>query len=219
MFFDVLCLALLAWMSFRVADEGAWGAVMVLCSVLLAGLLAMNIFEPLAEWLAMEISASEAWQARWDVISLLGVFALGVFGFRILTERLAPARMPLPQLAEWPLRWLAGTAAAYAALAILMTSLHVAPLPRLVSAEGVHEVVGFEPEREQFFGLAPDRQWLALNHWLSQHALNRGDARRLFDGPIYQSGGQTARWPSFPIRYADRRERLTRSRIAEQGAE
>ena len=216
MVFDVLCLLLLAWVSFRVSEEGAWGAAIVFFTVLLAGLCAMNLFEPLAEWLAIHLSAEEAWQARWDVVSLLGLFGVGVFALRIVTERLAPARMPLPQLAEWPIRWLAGISAGYLTLAVLITSLHVAPLPRVVTKEDVLEVAGFQAEREQFFGLAPDRQWLEFNHWLSRNALNRGDMNRLFDGPIYRSGGKIGRWPSFPIRYADRRERLTRSRMVSE---
>lgn len=212
MFLDLICLAVVAWVSLRVSDEGAWGAVIVFFSVLFAGLFAMNIFEPLAEWLAIRVSDSESWQSRWDVISLLGLFSVAVFVLRIVTERLAPARMPIPQLLEPPIRWTAGIATGYVTLAVLLTSLHVAPLPRVVTKDEVLEIAGFQAEREPFFGLGPDRQWLRFNHWMSQHALNRGDSRRLFDGPIYRSGGESGRWPSFPIRYADRRERLTRSR-------
>jgi hypothetical protein len=213
MFFDLVCLAMVCWVSFRVSDEGAWGAAMVFFTVLFSGLIAMNTFEPLAEWLAIQVSDSETWQSRWDVISLLGLFGASVFIMRVVTERLAPARMPIPQLAEFPLRWLAAIATASVTLGVLLTSLHIAPLPRVVTKDEILEVAGFQPEREQFFGLAPDRQWLEFNQWLSQQALNRGDSSRLFDGPIYRSGGQSGRWPSFPIRYADRRERLTRSRL------
>lgn len=213
MFLDLVGLAVVAWVSFRVSDEGAWGAVIVFFSVLFAGLFAMNTFEPLAEWLAIRVSDSQSWQLRWDVISLLGLFGGAVFALRVLTERWAPARMPIPQFAEWPVRWLAGVATGYLTFAILLTALHVAPLPRVVTADNVLEVAGFEAEGQQFFGLAPDRQWLRFNHWMSQHALNRGDSYRLFDGPIYRSGGEEGRWPSFPLRYADRRERLTRSRM------
>ena len=121
--------------------------------------------------------------------------------------------MPVPQFLEIPIQYLAGAATGYLTLCILLVSLHVAPLPRVVTGEEVREIAGFEAERSQFFGLGPDRQWLAFNQWLSQHALNRGNAERLFDGPIYSSAGESGIWPSFPIRYADRRERITRSRM------
>ena len=163
--------------------------------------------------LEQKISSAEAWRFRWDVISLVGLFAGGVFVLRIVAERLAPASIPIPWPAEILLRWLAGAAAGYLTVAMLLTAVHVAPLPRLVTGEEVIEVGGFQAERPQFFGLGPARQWLSFNQWVSQNALNRGNSRRLFDGPIYYSGGDTGRWPSFPIRYAARREAVTRARL------
>lgn len=213
MLLDLILLAILVWVALRVASEGAWGAVLVFFCVLFAGLFAMNAFEPLAEWLGIHVSAEAEWQFRWDVISLLGLFALLVFGLRVISERLAPARIPLPQLFDVPLRYLAGAATGYLTICVLLVSLHVAPLPRIVTGEEVIETLGFEAEKPQFFGLGPDRQWLGLNMWLSEQALNRGGAGRLFDGPIYHAARERGLWPSLPIRYADRRERMTRARM------
>ncbi len=214
---DLVFLAILVWVAIRVAAEEAWGAAVVCLSVLFAGLFAMNLFEPLAELLEQKISSDETWRFRWDVIALVGLFAGGVFVLRIVTERLAPANIPIPRPAEIGIRWLAGGVAGYLTVAILLTAVHVAPLPRLVTGQEVIEVPGFEAERPQFFGLGPARQWLSFNQWVSQNALNRGDSRRLFDGPIYYSGGDTGRWPSFPIRYAARREAVTRARLGWAG--
>lgn len=212
MLIDLLCLALLIWVAFCVAAEGAWGSVILLLSVAFSGLFAMNLFEPLAELLEQNVSDSEPWRFRWDFISLIGVFILAVFVLRGITDRLAPASMPLPWLLEQLIRWTAGIATGYLTMAILLTAWHTAPLPRSVSGSEVVEPLGFQAEREMVFGLAPDRQWLAVNQWLSQHGLNRGSQDRIFDGPIYHSGGDRGLWPSFPLRYADRRERMTRSR-------
>ncbi len=213
MLIDLVFLGIFVWVTIRVAEEEAWGAAGACLSVLFAGLFAMNTFEPLAEYLEQKISSAEAWRFRWDVISLLGLFAGGVSLLRIVTERLAPASIPIPRPAEMVLRWLAGALAGYLTVAILLTAVHVAPLPRLVTGQEVIEIGGFEAERPQFFGLGPARQWLSFNQWISQHALNRGNSRRLFDGPIYSSGGDTGIWPSFPIRYAARREAVTRARL------
>jgi len=68
-------------------------------------------------------------------------------------------------------------------------------------------------EREKFFGLAPDRQWLTFNHWLSQYSFSRENPYHVFDGPYYHFGGDSGLWPSFPLRYAARREAITRSRL------
>ena len=48
---DLILILIFAGVTWAVAGEGPWGAVMVFFSVLLAGLLAMNIFEPVAEML------------------------------------------------------------------------------------------------------------------------------------------------------------------------
>ncbi len=151
MFLDLVCLAVVAWVSFRVAEEGAWGAVVVFFSVLFAGLFAMNLFEPLAEWLAIRFFRDEIWQSRGDVISLLGLFGGAVFALRVATERLAPARMPIPQPMEISVRWLAGVATGYLTLAVLLTSLHVAPLPRVVTQTEVLEFGGFRADAPEFF--------------------------------------------------------------------
>ena len=48
-------------------------------------------------------------------------------------------------------------------MAILLTSLHTAPLPR--------EFMAFAPERSNFFGSAPDRQWLGFTQYVSEKPL------------------------------------------------
>ncbi|OYW23089.1 MAG: hypothetical protein B7Z55_03890 [Planctomycetales bacterium 12-60-4] len=95
-----------------------------------------------------------------------------------------------------------------------MTALHTATLPR--------EFLGFTPERANLFGAAaPDRQWLGFTQYVTEHAFSRQDLAFLmgapygtphaFDAPYHQIGdgpnayGNTI-WPSFPIRYAMRRE-------------
>ncbi|MCA9069226.1 MAG: CvpA family protein [Planctomycetaceae bacterium] len=212
MLIDLLCLAVMIWVAIRVTAEGAWGSVIVFLTVGMAGLFAMNLFEPVAELLDQKISDGEAWRFRWDFLSLIGSFTLAVFVLRGITDRLAPASMPLPWLFETVIRWTAGVATGYLMMAFLLTAWHTAPLPRNVSGTEVTEPLGFEPERKMVFGLAPDRQWLAFNQWLSEHALNRGSQNRIFDGPIYHLAGDRGFWPSFPLRYADRRERMTQSR-------
>lgn len=212
MLIDFLCLAVMIWVAFRVAAEGAWGSVILFLIVGMAGLFAMNLFEPLAELLEQNISDSPSWRFRWDCLSLVGSFSAFVLLLRGITQRLAPASMPLPWLFEVLIRWTAGAATGYLTMAFLLTAWHTAPLPRSVSGTEVTEPLGFQPEREMVFGLAPDRQWLVLNQWLSQHGLNRGSQDRIFEGPIFYSAGDRGFWPSFPIRYADRRERMTRTR-------
>jgi hypothetical protein len=93
-------------------------------------------------------------------------------------------------------------------MAIICTSLHVAPLQR--------EFLGFTPERGNFFGLAPDRQWLAFTQYASENSLKtkgRDGQTVLFDGIAFPSnpddGATRQVWSSFPIKYAARRQRFS----------
>jgi hypothetical protein len=196
---DILLLAVVAIVAWCVASEGAWSAGFTFVSVLLAGLLAMNFFEPLANYLEAAIAGSPEWAARWDVISLVGLFALFVFLLRFLTEYLAPTFMPVQPMVHEVGRWGFGVLTGYVSMAVLLTALHTAPLPR--------EFLGFAPERKNLLGIvAPDRQWLGFTQHVSEKSIA---GSRIFDGPQFTLGdAQNRVWPSFPIRYASRRESL-----------
>ena len=213
MLIDLGLLLFLIGIAYRVSQAGAWGGVTRLFCTFFAGVVAMNLFEPAAEWLQRHVSEAAPWRERWDVIALLGIFSVAVMLLRMITERLAPASLPIAEPLETLIGWLGGVGCGFLMTAILLTALHVAPFPRLVTESGVREVAGFQPEREHLFGLAPDQQWLALVQQLSLRALNRGDSDRIFDGPIYRSAGGVAPWPSFALKYAARREFLTRERL------
>jgi hypothetical protein len=196
---DILLLAVVGIVAWCVASEGAWGAGFTFVSVLLGGLLAMNFFEPLANYLESTISGSPAWAARWDVVSLVGLFALFTFLLRLMTDYLAPTFMPVHPLVHEGGRWTFGVLAGYVTMAVLLTALHTAPLPR--------EFIGFTPERNNLLGMAaPDRQWLGFTQYVSEKSL-RSD--RIFDGPRLKIRSDRFEiWPSFPIRYASRRQSL-----------
>lgn len=196
---DILLLAILGIVTWCVASEGAWGAGFIFVSVLLAGLLAMNYFEPLATFLTNNISSSGAWSRRWDSIALIGLFIAFIFLFREITVRIAPTYMQVHPLVHEIARWGFGAMTGYIAMAFLLTALHTTPLPR--------EFAGFTPERNNLFSaVAPDRQWLGFTQYVSEKSMRNGAVGHLFDGPEYPiPQQQNSVWPSFPIRYAARR--------------
>ena len=111
-------------------------------------------------------------------------------------------------------RWVFGFGAGYITMAFLAAAIHTAPLPR--------EFLGFAPENKLLFGLAPDRQWLALTQYASENVYTSG---RIFDGEQYpallerwqatsseiEREQLMAVWSSFPMRYAARREEFIRT--------
>ncbi|REJ97685.1 MAG: CvpA family protein [Planctomycetota bacterium] len=196
---DFALLAILIIVTFFVANEGAWGAGLTFLSVLFAGLLAMNWFEPLANTL-QGMYADGAAPVYWDIIALVGLFAGLVFGFRALTDHLMPTYVSVDGFTYNIGRWILGLATGYVVMAFCLTALHTAPLPR--------EFAGFRPERQNLFDIAaPDRQWLALTQYVSETSLSRPG--RTFDAvtlPRIEGKPEMMTLSSFPIRYATRRE-------------
>ena len=194
---DIVLIAILAGVTYFVAQEGPWGAAFALFSVIIAGLVSMNFYEPLAN--ALEGVLGFAWREKVDIIALLGIFSLLVFLLRMATDYLMPTYVEVHGLL-WDIgRWALGAATGYAMVAIILTSLHTAPLPR--------EFAGFTPERANFLNMAPDRQWLAFVQYLSQKSFAAGTGQ-IFDYADESTPGTPPGWQfsTFPIRYAHRRE-------------
>jgi len=189
----ILLLAMFAIVAWCVASEGAMGAVYSFFCVLFGGLLAMNFFELVAPRLE---KISRGFAPFADFVALVGLFSLFVFLLRLGAEHFAPTQIELDSRLHEIIRWPWSLATGYLTMAILLTSLHTAPLPR--------EFWGFQPEARNFLDIsAPDRQWLGFNQWVSEHVLWNG---RIFDGPMAEVEGTRQNvWPSFPIRYATRR--------------
>ncbi len=205
MWIDLLCLVVVLVVTWSVASEGPMGAGLTCLCVILAGLLAMNFFEPLAEFFTNNVAASRGWAERWDPICLIGLFAFFVWLLRAATTYLTPEYVYVQSTVFELGRWTAGLLAGYVTMAFLLTAYHTAPLP-----EGV---LGFAPQRANFFDIAaPDRQWLGFVHYVTEKALSRSTPR-IFDGPRVRLGDPRQPypneiWPSFPIRYAARRRAI-----------
>ncbi len=208
---DIICLAVVAVVTWLVASEGIWGAAQTFLCTLLAGLMAMNFFEPLANSIRGLVGDNYA-----DIVALLGLFTGFCFALRMGTEQLSPSYIQVIPMLDTVGRWAFGAVTGYLTMAILLTAVHTAPLPR--------EFLGFKPERKNFFEMAPDRQWLGFTQYVSEKPLSKAIFKdkfgnqdivlvHAFDGK-YEKVGDPAKpypngiWPSFPIRYATRRERL-----------
>jgi len=207
---DFILLGILLGVTWCVASEGAWGAVLTFFVVVFSGLLAMNFFEPLAGWLAVQVPS---WRDMFDVLTLVGLFILFVCLMRFGTEYIAPTMIQLHTLAYEGLRWGFGFLTAYVTMAILLTALHTAPFPR--------EFMGFKAERKNLLSVAaPDRQWLGFVQHVSEHIFARRQlvqdsqgqirtVKRMFDGlQNPDPNRQDEPLSTFLIRYASRREML-----------
>jgi hypothetical protein len=200
MMIDIVLLLIVALVTWNVAAEGAWGAAAVFLSVIFAGLVAMNFFEPLANLLESYLPTD--WAVRTDFISLLVLFGGGVFLLRMASERLVPNFIAVDSRLYDVCRFGFALMTGYVTMAFLLTALHTAPLPR--------EFLGFTPERKNLFGFtAPDREWLGFVQFASEKSLQSSEKGRVFDGTRFDIEGHVNQiWPTFIIRYASRRDAI-----------
>lgn len=211
---DFILLGIFGVVVWLVASDGAWNAAITFTSTLIAGLIAMNYFEPLANFLQQTVASSFEWQHRVDIIALLGLFALGIFALRTLGEALLPTYAELHGYVYDGARWGCAALTAMVVTGVICTSLHVAPLPR--------EFLGFTPERSNMLGLAPDRMWLGFVQRASEKSLARvapDGSKAIFDGPVApinpaDPASKQQVWASFPIKYATRRQQYAAGAIA-----
>ena len=210
MVLDIILVGIVAVITWCVASEGAWGAALMLVTVIISGLLATSFFEVTAEFLQSSFSDSYEWQHRWDVIALVGLFAGFVFAFRKATDWIMPIHIEVHGLVYDVTRWASSLATGYVTMAFLLTAFHTAPLPP--------DLLGFTAEPQRRGGplgqSAPDMKWLGFVHHMTETAFRKGPdqsgaAGPIFDGPRYEMypGGPEQIMPSFPIRYASRRDR------------
>jgi len=192
----LLLLLIFGIVTWCVASEGAWGAGLILLSVMFSGLLTMNYFESLAIFLEETLPSDYA-----DIVAFAGLFTGFVFLFRIAFERIAPTDIELPAPVYQGGRWGFAVLTGYLTMAIMLTAVHTAPLPR--------EFIGFKPERKNFLNIsAPDRQWLGFTQYVSENVFRNSVSgkRRIFDGLLINLPGRDdVVWPTFAIRYATRR--------------
>lgn len=228
---DIACLIVVGIVTWMVASEGIWSGAQTFLCTLISALLAMNFFEPLA----IRLRGFGLPDEYCDIVALLGLFIGLEFGIRLGAEQISPRYISVYPMLDSMGRWAFGVITGYLTMAFLLTALHTAPLPR--------EFMGFQPERNNFFNMAPDRQWLGFMQYVSEKSLavlmsdKIGEktilVARAFDGH-YEKVGDPAKpytikdqnqrdvyqliWPSFPIRYAMRREKYSGSGSAASAA-
>ena len=204
---DLVFTAVVLLVSVLVAKGGAARAGVRLVSVIFAGLLAMNYFEPLAQLLIRAANDATIAERFGRVGCLVAVFALAVAVLRTVTNRLLPEPTELPPILESVARWALGVLTGCVTAAVLLTAVHTFPGP--ADFWGT-----FPPLPEQRAGpimkTAPDYQWLGFTQHVSEHVFRSGEQGRVFDGPRLKIGNvdKDKRWASFPLRYAAWRQKL-----------
>jgi uncharacterized membrane protein required for colicin V production len=155
---EVAALVILFLCIAFVFNEGLWSACLLLMNLLLAGIIAVNFFEPLANWLD---SMFPAFTYFWDFLSIWLCFAIALVVLRLATHYLSRHRVRFKRPVDMAGGMFFAFLVGYVMLQFTLFTMHLAPLKR--------NFLGFQeqPDTRMVFGLAPDRTWLGFMNKLS----------------------------------------------------
>ena len=181
----LILLAVFVTVTAALWKEGIWSSLVMLLNVVLAATVATAWYEKLVAVLEPRLPS---FTYLLDFVALWGLFCLLLLGLREATDRISRTRVKLRRPVELFGGPLVAALVGWVMICFTAATLHTAPVPR--------DVVQPTPEARMFFGLAPDRKWLA---WVRGATLT---------GPFAVPGSAFDKDADFIIRYADRRQRL-----------
>jgi hypothetical protein len=194
----LLMLVIVAACVAMLYTNGIWSNAICLVNVVMAGLLATNFYEPLAQVL-------DDWQPAytyvWDFLCLWGLFALALSILRAITDQVSKVKVRFLNIAERIGSSLLALWIGWVMVCFTMMTLHTAPLARNFLFDN------FKPEEAMVLGFAPDRQWLGFVQQESEGSLcrsatadERKQGKHVFDPRA-----------EFMLRYAERRAALEKN--------
>jgi hypothetical protein len=185
MIISLVLLGVFVAVSFALWREGPWSGLIMLLNVLVAASLA-------TAWYPVVVARLEpalpSYAYLLDFVALQGTFCLLLLVLREITDRVSRTRVRFRKPVELAAGPLVAVLTAWIVVCFTAASLHTAPVPR--------DLIQPTPEARMFFGLAPDRRWLA---WV------RGSSLR---GPFANPDQAFDPQADFILRYASRRQAL-----------
>jgi hypothetical protein len=160
----LLVLLVMVAVGYAMLNEGLMAAMCAVVNVLLAGLVACWLFEPVASELGKIVEAT-AFAGAEDGLALGGLFAASYAGLRVAVSHLSPQELDLPARVQQVSSGLVGLLAGYLLAGFLVVTVSTLPLPeKFLDYEARVEAV--EPALRRYF--PPDRVWLGLMHGLGK---------------------------------------------------
>jgi hypothetical protein len=196
----ILCSVLIVAM---LGTEGMWSAALMLVNVILAGLLAMNFWEPAAAWLLSMYAGGEFF---WDFLVLLGLFLVFLMLFRGITDKLSKKKVVFMKPVDIAGGVILSSLTGWIMACFLLTAAQTAPLAREFAFGG------YLPEERAFLGTGPDRLWLAFVQRMSGGPLAPIGAPDDPNAPhVFDPKGE------FILKYATHRERYASPESVDAG--
>jgi hypothetical protein len=192
----------MAGVTYAFWRDGPLTAFAMCVNILMAGVLAFNFYEPIADLLEPAFSGTSPTKGIEDGIAMMLVFLPSLMLLRWLTNSLARTHMEYPPVLYRGGAVLCGLVAGYLLSGFLLCVIQTLPLQR--------DFMGFEayrpgesPVLRKF--MPPDLVWLAMMHRLSGAGLSGGDEQ--FDSRC-----------NFELRYARYRRTVFDEKTSEDKA-
>ena len=140
--------------------EGLWSNAIKLFNVILAAMLATNYFEPLADFLTAK---APTYTYVWDLLSVWAIFCIALALMQTITDRLSRVQVRFRKPVETAGGIFFACWVGWMMICFTTFTLHLAPMSRSFLGDSF----GASPDSSTFFGLDPDRKWLAFMHTMS----------------------------------------------------
>jgi hypothetical protein len=181
---EVLTVVLMGLTAYAYLVEGMFTACVMCVNVVIAGVVAFNFWEPLANALEPAMGG----YGYEDFLCLLMLFGLTLGGLRTVTNLLCPSEVEYPPQLLRPGGAVFGLLTGYLVAGILACMFQTLPWHQ--------QFMGFDYKADNTQSirrfLPPDRLWMAMLHRVGEGALTRA-------GPTFDEHG------SFELRYARHR--------------
>ena len=147
-------------------NGGLWSCVIALFNVLMATLLAINYFEPLANFFDTQYKDLTY---TYDFVALWLIFVVAYVALRAITDFLSKVNVRFKRPVDVAGGLLFAACVGWVMVCFTTMTLHTAPLH--TDFMGAFAT----PQTREFFGFAPDRVWLGFAQKTSQGVLDRSN--------------------------------------------
>jgi hypothetical protein len=165
MTYTLILLAVILGVLALLFKEGLWANTIALVNVTIAGLVATSYFEPLASILSGGVTSLSIY---FDLLSLAIIFAAVYVLLKVAARKVSQYRVRFHPVLDNTGSVIMALATGWVTVCIFAFATHLAPLSRVFLFDS------FDPEKRQFFGVAPDRLWLAFAQRQSLNGLSSG---------------------------------------------
>jgi hypothetical protein len=182
--------------------QGFWSSAISFVNMILAGLIATNFFEPVADMI--ESYGAASWTYLLDFVVLWLLFFVAFAGLRAICDGLSQVQVKFDKPVEMAGRSVFAVLAAWVFVCFLAFSLQLAPL----NSEDPLGAFG-TPKSNAFIFAAPDRLWQKFMFDRSRGALSRAHFSSAPPHPNDQALNVETFDPQavFSIKYHDRRKK------------